>query len=75
MQVNIKCSACNSDSSFFIAKKVFQGPFKCWKCKALFTIKVRNGEIETCEPLSQEAFDKQKADKAAKRKKAKDKSA
>jgi hypothetical protein len=75
MQVNIKCPACNSDSSFFIAKDVFQGPFRCWKCKALFTVKVRNAEVQLCEPLSQEAFDKQKADKEARRKKAKEKTA
>jgi hypothetical protein len=75
MQVNIKCPACNSDSSFFIAKDVFQGPFRCWKCKALFTVKVRNAEVQLCEPLSQEDFDKQKADKEARRKKAKEKTA
>ncbi len=68
MQIDVKCSACNSDSSFFVAKNIFQGPFKCWKCKALFTLKVRNGEIEVFEPLSQEDFDKQKAAKEAKKK-------
>lgn len=74
MQVNIKCPACNTDSSFFIAKDVFQGPFKCWKCKAFFTIKVRDGELQLCEPLSVEDFEKQKAAREAKRKKAKEKS-
>jgi hypothetical protein len=73
MQVNVKCPACSSDSSFFIAKTVFQGPFRCWKCKALFNLKVKNGEIQLLEPLSQEAFDKQKTDKEAARKKAKEK--
>ena len=75
MQINIKCPACNTDSSFFIAKNVFQGPFRCWKCKALFTVKVKDGDLELCEPLSAEAFEKQKADAAAKRKKAKEKTA
>jgi hypothetical protein len=68
MQISIKCPACNSDSSFFVAKNVFQGPFKCWKCKALFTLKVKNSEIEKLEPLTQEDFDKAKAAKAAKKK-------
>jgi hypothetical protein len=75
MQIDIKCPACNTDSSFFIAKNVFQGPFRCWKCKALFTLKVRNGNIEICEPLTQEAFDKQKTDQEARKKKAKEKTA
>lgn len=73
MQVNIKCPACNSDSSFFVVKNVFQGPFRCWKCKALFSTKVSNGELQLCEPLSVEDFEKQKAEKEARRKKAKEK--
>jgi acetyl-CoA carboxylase beta subunit len=68
MQISVKCPACNSDSSFFFAKSVFQGPFRCWKCKALFTLKAKNGEIQLLEPLSQEDFDKQKAAKVAKKK-------
>ena len=75
MQVSIKCPACNTDSSFFIAKNVFQGPYKCWKCKAFFTVKVRDGELQLCESLSVEDFEKQKAAKEAKRKKAKEKTA
>jgi hypothetical protein len=75
MQIDVKCPACNTDSSFFVAKNVFQGPFRCWKCKTLFTLKVQSGEIKLIEPLSQEDFDKQKAALEAKRKKAKEKTA
>ena len=74
MQINIKCPSCSSESSFFIAKSVFQGPFRCWKCKALFTLKAQKGEIQKLEPLTQEEFDKQKAAKGSK-KKAKEKAA
>jgi hypothetical protein len=73
MQVNIKCPACNTDSSFFIAKNIFQGPFRCWKCKAMFTVKIKDGALQVCEPLSNEDFEKQKAEKEARRKKAKEK--
>ena len=75
MQVTIKCPACNTDSSFFVAKHVFQGPFRCWKCKAMFTVKVKDGALEKCDPLSNEDFEKQKADKEARRKKSKEKTA
>jgi hypothetical protein len=71
MQISVKCPACSSDSSFFIAKSVFQGPFRCWKCKALFTLKAKNGEIQLFEPLTQEEFDKQKAAKSKKKSKEK----
>jgi len=75
MQINIKCPSCSSDSSFFVAKNIFQGPFRCWKCRSLYTLKVKNGTIEHFEPLSQEDFEKQKAAKEARKKKAKEKAA
>jgi hypothetical protein len=71
MQISVKCPACSSDSSFFIAKSAFQGPFRCWKCKALFTLKAKNGEIQFFEPLTQEEFDKQKSAKSKKKSKEK----
>ncbi len=36
--------------------------------QSIFTIKVRDGELQLCEPLSQEDFEKQKAAKKAKKK-------
>jgi hypothetical protein len=75
MQVTIKCPSCSSDSAFFIQKNVFSGPFRCWKCKALYTVKVKDGELEKCDPLSQEAHDKAKTDRTAARKKKKEKTA
>ena len=68
MQINIKCPSCKTDGGFFIDQKVFQGPYKCWKCKAFSTIKVKNGEVQLCEPLSQEELEKQKAAKEVKKK-------
>ena len=67
MKVDIKCPACNTDSSFFVASNAFQGPFKCRQCKAFFTIKVTDGKLLLCEPLSQEDFEKQKAAKEKKK--------
>lgn len=73
MQIHIKCSNCSADSSFFVAKNSFRGPFRCWKCKELFTLQAKNGEIQLLEPLSKEDFDKKKADSEAKRKRAREK--
>ena len=37
----------------------YQGPYRCWKCRELFTITLENNELKSCEPLSQEEFDRQ----------------
>ena len=75
MQVTVKCPSCAADSSFFLAKTNFVGPFRCWKCRALYTVKVDDGELEKCEPLTQEAHDKARTDRTAARKKKKEKTA
>jgi hypothetical protein len=36
----------------------YQGPYRCWKCRELFTITLKNNELKSCEPLSEEEFEK-----------------
>jgi len=66
MIVKIKCPECDTEGSFSLIEPSYQGPYRCWKCRALFTIKLENNELKSCEPLSQEEFDKQQAAKELK---------
>ena len=59
MIVKIICSKCDTEGSLSLADLVYEGPYRCWKCRGLFTIKIENGELKSCEPLSQEEFDRQ----------------
>jgi len=68
MIVKIKCPKCDTESSLSLAEPSFQGPYRCWKCRALSTIKIENNELKSCEPLSQEEFDRQQAIDALKAK-------
>ena len=68
MIAKIKCPKCNIDGSFTLAEPNYEGPYRCWKCKALFTIKMESNELKSCEPLSQEEFDKQQEIEALKAK-------
>ena len=60
MMMKIKCPACATDGSMSLIEPNYQGPYKCWKCRELFTIIIENNELVSCEPLSQEEFEKQK---------------
>ena len=71
MQAKIICPRCNSESTMFLVKTSYKGPYRCWKCRQLFTIKLKNGELKSCEPLAQEEFDKQQQAKVAKAKRRK----
>jgi hypothetical protein len=68
MLVKIICPECNTEGSFSLVESSYEGPYRCWKCRALFTIRMENGELKSCEPLSQEEFEKQQEIEALKAK-------
>ena len=68
MLVKIKCPKCNVEGSLSLVESSYQGPYRCWKCRELFTITLKNNELKSCEPLSQEEFEKQQEIEALKAK-------
>jgi hypothetical protein len=56
--VKIKCSKCDAEGSLSLVDPSYKGPFRCWKCRELFLIKVEDNELISCEPLSQEEFER-----------------
>ena len=59
MMVKIKCPECGVEGSISLVEADYEGPYKCWKCRALFTIKMENNELKSCDPLGEEEFKKQ----------------
>jgi len=68
MIVKIKCPKCETEGSLSLVESSYQGPYRCWKCRENFTIKMENNELKSCEPLSQEEFEKQQEIEAMKAK-------
>ena len=68
MIVKIKCPKCGTEGSLSLTESNYDGPYRCWKCRELFTIKMENNELKFCEPLSQDEFDKQQEIEALKAK-------
>ncbi len=59
MLVKIKCPKCETDGSFSLADPVYEGPYRCWKCRELFIIKMKNNKLLSIEAITQEEFDRQ----------------
>ena len=59
MMIKIACPSCGTEGSLSLADPTYEGPYKCWKCRALFSIRIAGGKLKSCEPLSQEEFDRQ----------------
>ena len=68
MIVKIKCTKCSTEGSLSLSESSYQGPYRCWKCRELFTIRMENNELKSCELLSQEEFEKQQEIEALKAK-------
>jgi len=37
---------------------LYEGPYRCWKCRSLFMIVIANKKLQSCRPLSEEEFQK-----------------
>jgi hypothetical protein len=57
--VLIKCPGCNTEASISLVQPVYEGPYRCWKCRGLFRIRIEDEELRLCEPMSEEEFEKE----------------
>lgn len=55
----IKCPSCGTETAISLAESVYEGPYRCWKCRGLFRVRIEDEELRTCEPLSEEEFEKE----------------
>jgi len=58
MMITIKCPKCSTEGSLSLVESTYEGPYRCWKCSELFLIKIEGNKLQSCEPLSQEEFEK-----------------
>ena len=72
MIAKIKCPKCGAESSLSLIEPNYQGPYKCWKCRGLYFIKLEDEKLKSCDSLSQEKFDELIAIEALKAKLRKD---
>jgi C4-type Zn-finger protein len=64
MLVKIKCPVCQTEGTLSLVESSYEGPYRCWRCRALFTIRLNDNELTSCEPLSEEDLHKQQQEKA-----------
>jgi hypothetical protein len=56
--VKITCVKCNTDGWMSLIDTSFKGPYSCWKCRAKMLIHMEGNQLVSCEPMSQEDFDR-----------------
>ncbi len=68
MLFKIDCPKCGTEGSFSLADPRYEGPYRCWKCRELYTILIEDGELKSFKSLSQEEFESQQEIETLKRK-------
>ncbi len=58
--IRITCPDCAADSNVSFLGNDYQGPYTCWKCKSLFSVVIRKGEVDSLKPLNAEEMEAQK---------------
>ena len=58
MLMKIKCPSCETEGTMSLVEKDYEGPYRCWKCRALFSIRLEDNKLTACEPLSEEELEK-----------------
>jgi hypothetical protein len=66
--ITLKCPECGAETKLSLVNADYEGPRRCWKCHKFFSIKIENNVLKSCEPLSQEEFEKQQEIEALKAK-------
>ncbi len=62
MMLKIKCPSCQTEGSLSLLEANYEGPYRCWKCRGLFTLKIVDDEVKSFTPLSEEELEKQQAE-------------
>ena len=63
MMITIKCPSCGTEGSQSLLEPTYQGPYRCWKCRELFSIKIEGNEVTFWEPLTEEEMAKQQEER------------
>ena len=56
--IKITCPKCSAVGSISLADPSYQGPFKCWKCKELYSISIYNNKLQSLNPINEEELKK-----------------
>lgn len=55
--IEIQCPECESIGKMSLAQTLYEGPYRCWKCRSLFLIVLANNKLQSCKPLSEEELE------------------
>ena len=68
MFAQITCPSCQTTGQFSTSGGDYKGPYRCWKCKALYAVEIKNGKMISCQPMAEKKLNELKAKQEAQKK-------
>ena len=59
MIMQVACPACQTETTLSLVESSYEGPFRCWKCHAPFTIKIKGKKLVRYSPVSERELQEQ----------------
>ena len=53
----IPCPRCGANTSLALLEPVYQGAFRCWKCREAFLIEVENETLKSWRTITEEELE------------------
>ena len=55
--IEIECPECQSIGKMSLAQTLYEGPYRCWKCRSLYKIVLANDKLQSIEPITEEELE------------------
>lgn len=55
----IECPECTTKTNLSLDDSIYQGPFRCWKCRTLFRVVIQNSKMKAYEPMNEEELEEE----------------
>jgi hypothetical protein len=68
MFAKIVCPSCQALGQFSVIDGNYKGPYRCWKCRALFDVEIVNAQMISCKAMTEVDLEELKAKEEAEKK-------
>jgi len=56
--IEIVCPSCGVTGKISFDQHVYNGPYRCWKCRRIFSMEIRDNKVKSIKRMSQGDFEK-----------------
>jgi hypothetical protein len=55
----IQCPECNAETNLSLDDAVYEGPYRCWKCRGLFRVKIADQKLKFHKPVTESELEEE----------------